>query len=196
MNRLLRYFFQGLLLVVPLGVTLYVVIAFVRGVDVIVYRLIEQYAGVHITVPGLGLVLAAALITLFGWLGSTFLANWLFRWTDALLNRLPLVKIIYTSLKDLLSAFVGDKKKFEHPVVIRLSETSELRRVGFITQPDLAAWHLPGQVAVYVPHSYNFSGNVYLVPKGWVTPLTISGAEAMKFVVSGGVVELPLPEQP
>ena len=101
--------------------------------------------------------------------------------------RLPFVRIIYTSLKDLVSAFVGDQKKFNQPVLVDLFQDGSIKRVGFITQEDMASIGAPGFVAIYFPHSYNFSGNLVLVPKAQVKALEMSSTEAMKFAVSGGV---------
>ena len=142
MNQLMKYFFRGLLLVVPLGVTVYVVVAFVRWVDAAVYATVEGLLGVRWTVPGVGLLGVVVAVTLLGWLGSTLLARWLFDALDRLLHRLPLVKIIYTSLRDLLSAFVGERKKFDRPVVVQLSD--QVRRVGFVTRDDLTSWGAAG----------------------------------------------------
>jgi uncharacterized membrane protein len=101
-----------------------------------------------------------------------------------------LVRIIYSSLKDLISAFVGDKKKFNQPVLVLLNKSSELRKLGFITQTDLGEWGLKESVAVYLPHSYNFSGDLYIVPRENVTIVQASGADVMKFIVSGGVTAM------
>ena len=137
--------------------------------------------------PGLGLLTILAFISIVGYLASTLLAGPLFGLLEDILARLPLVSIIYSSLKDLISAFVGDKKKFNQPVLVTLDPAYTIQKPGFITQEDLSNLGLPGQVAVYLPHSYNFSGNLYIVPAKYVTPLEATGAEIMKFIVSGGV---------
>jgi len=177
-NRSLpTYFFRGLLFVVPVALTIYIIVVSIRWLD----SLIE------ISVPGLGLLTIVASITLIGYLASTLLAAPIFRLLEEVLTKLPLVNIIYSSLKDLISAFVGDKKKFDRPVLVALSEDLTIRKPGFITHSDLSLLGLIDQVAVYLPHSYNFSGNLFIVPTQYVTPIKASSTEIMKFIVSGGV---------
>lgn len=177
-NRSLpTYFFRGLLFVVPVALTIYIIVVCIRWLD----SLIE------ISVPGLGLLTIVASITLIGYLASTLLAAPLFRLLEEVLTKLPLINIIYSSLKDLISAFVGDKKKFDRPVLVALSDDLHIRKPGFITQDDLSQLGLIDQVAVYLPHSYNFSGNLFIVPAQYVTPIEVSSTDIMKFIVSGGV---------
>ncbi|MGD1890069.1 MAG: DUF502 domain-containing protein [Cyclobacteriaceae bacterium] len=177
-NRsLATYFFRGLLFVVPVALTIYLIVVSIRWLDSLI----------GISVPGLGLLTILASITLVGYLASTLLAAPLFRLLEEVLTKLPLVNIIYSSLKDLISAFVGDKKKFDRPVLVALSEDLTIRKPGFITQNDLSQLGLIDQVAVYLPHSYNFSGNLFIVPTQYVTPISASSTEIMKFIVSGGV---------
>ncbi|MGB3587917.1 MAG: DUF502 domain-containing protein [Tunicatimonas sp.] len=177
-NRSLpTYFFRGLLFAVPVALTVYILLVCIRWLD----NLID------ISVPGLGLLTILASLTLIGYLASTLLAAPLFRLLEEVLTRLPLVNIIYSSLKDLISAFVGDKKKFDRPVLVALSDDLSIRKPGFITQDNLEKLGLHDQVAVYLPHSYNFSGNLFIVPSQHVTPIKASSTEIMKFIVSGGV---------
>jgi uncharacterized membrane protein len=180
-RKLLGYFFRGLLLVVPITVIAYVI-----------YRLfIFLDALVPTTIPGLGILILVLGITLLGYLGSSFIAAPLFKWANGLLDRVPLVKTIYTAITDLLSAFVGQKKSFSKPVLVRLSKDIEILKPGFVTTEDLEALHITGgKVAVYLPHSYNFSGNVFIVPAEHVIPVDANKADFMKFIVSGGVTEM------
>ena len=103
------------------------------------------------------------------------------------MNRIPLVKIIYSTVKDLLGAVVGDKRKFNKPVLVRINKENDLHQIGFVTQSDLAELGLQDMVVVYIPHSYAISGYHYFVPKENIKPLKVSGPDAMKFIVSGGV---------
>jgi len=177
-NRSLpTYFFRGLLFAVPVALTIYILVVCIRWLDNLI----------NISIPGLGLLTILASVTLIGYLASTLLAAPLFRLLEEVLTRLPLVNIIYSSLKDLISAFVGDKKKFDRPVLVALSDDLSIRKPGFITQDNLEKLGLIDQVAVYLPHSYNFSGNLFIVPSQNVTPLEASSTEIMKFIVSGGV---------
>ena len=177
-----KYFLRGLLLVVPLALTIYIIVISIRWLDNLI----------PFTIPGLGFAIILGSITIIGYLGSTFLAQPIFNFFENVMMRLPLVRIIYTSLRDLVSAFVGDHKKFDKPVVVDLLTDGSLKRVGFITQEDADILGSPGYVGVYFPHSYNVSGNLILVPKDHVIPLGISSTEIMKFVVSGGVSDIEI----
>jgi uncharacterized membrane protein len=110
---------------------------------------------------------------------------------ERLIKKAPLINLIYTSVKDLLSAFVGKKKSFNRPVLVKLYEKSELKRLGFITNDNADNFGIKDElITVYIPHSYNISGNVYLVPKSYVEPLNINPADLMKYTMSGGVTQV------
>jgi uncharacterized membrane protein len=181
MRRLLNYFLRGLVLVAPLAITLYVCwIVFVR---------IDGWLG--LPVPGLGFLATLALITLVGFLGSNLITRGMVAIVDKALGRLPFVRLLYTSTKDLLNAFVGEKRRFDKPVLVRLSPTSEARMVGFITQESLDRLGLPGYASVYFPQSYNFAGNLVVFPSANLEPLDAASADVMAFIVSGGVTHVP-----
>ncbi|HXV77094.1 MAG TPA: DUF502 domain-containing protein [Candidatus Polarisedimenticolaceae bacterium] len=182
-QNLAKYFFRGLLLVVPAALTVYVVYAVIVTLD----GWINLSPLFGRNVPGAGIVLTAALITLVGVLASNFATRWMFGVMDQLFTRLPLIKLLYTSLKDLIEAFVGDKKRFDRPVLVRLDGSGELAFVGFLTRDELGPYGMPGKVAVYFPQSYNFAGNLLIVPRERVTPLALDARTAMALIVSGGV---------
>jgi len=178
---LLGYFFRGLLLVVPVAILVYVL-----------YNSLTYLDGlIPIEIPGLGLLSLIVGLTVFGWLGSTFLYQPIADLGEEVLKRVPFLKTIHDALKDLMEALVGSKKKFDRPVLVRLMAGSGMEKLGFITAEDLS--HLgvaAGKVAVYLPHSFAWSGNLYIVPAENVTPLDAKAAEVMKFVVSGGVAHM------
>jgi len=178
MKKVMSFFLQGLLFIAPAGITIYVVILIFNFIDNIL---------VDSKIPGLGVLLVLAIITLLGYIGNTIVAKPFFNMFDKMLQRAPLVKLIYTSLKDFLSAIVGKEKKFTKPVLVKVNTISELEKVGFITQEDLSEFGIKDKVAVYFPHSYNFSGEMFIVPREHITPLNIHSSDAMKFIVSGGV---------
>jgi uncharacterized membrane protein len=182
MRRLLNYFLRGLVLVAPLAITLYVCwVVFLR---------IDGWLG--LPVPGLGFVLTIVLITLIGFLGSNLITRGMVAIVDQTVGRLPFVRLLYTSTKDLLNAFVGEKRRFDKPVLVRLSTESEARMVGFVTQESLDRLGLPGYSSVYFPQSYNFAGNLVVFPSSQVVPLDAASADVMAFIVSGGVTGVPL----
>jgi uncharacterized membrane protein len=182
MRRLLNYFLRGLVLVAPLAITLYVCwIVFVR---------IDGWLG--LPVPGLGFVVMIALITLVGFLGSNLITRGMLAIVDQVVGRLPFVRLLYTSTKDLLNAFVGEKRRFDKPVLVRVSTQPDARLVGFVTQESLDRLGLPGYASVYFPQSYNFAGNLVLFPSSQLEPLDAASADVMAFIVSGGVTGVPL----
>jgi uncharacterized membrane protein len=176
-GRFLRYFFSGTLFIVPLVATAYFIYISFKWLD---DRLNLPY-------PGLGFAIIIAFITLVGYLSTNYIFKTIGQWFDRGMNRIPLVKLIYSTVKDLLGAFVGDKKKFNKPVLVRINKDNNLYQLGFITQADLQELGLAEMVVVYFPHSYAFSGFHYFVPKESIKPLNIPGPTAMKFIVSGGV---------
>ncbi len=186
MKRIVRYFFQGLLVFVPAGLTILVLAYVVTSLD----RLFGNLLRVK-EIPGLGLGIGLAgtlvIITLIGFLASNFIGSRLVRLVDRIFKRLPLVRILYNSTKDLIAAFFGEAKKFDKPVLVSLGPDSYAKIIGFITRESLEAFGLKDHVAVYFPQSYNFAGNVLIFPKQAVKPLGIPSSDAMTFIVSGGV---------
>ena len=190
MNKLVRYFLQGLLLISPLAITIYAIVVSLEFVDGLLTQYITRFIGFKI--PGLGLVIIVTFITLIGVLGSSILFKPIINSLDRLISQAPLVKIIYTSIKDFMNAFVGKDKKFTEPVLVKVNRDSDLEKLGFITQHDLTTLGIEaGKVAVYLPHSYNFSGNLFIVPAVNVKPLHANSAEVMKFIVTAGVTSIP-----
>ncbi len=187
MKKIMSYFFQGLIYIVPLGITIYIVYVLFTVIDGFIMRQIERF--LDISIPGLGIVVLFVLITLLGLIGQTIIARPFKMLVQRVITRAPLVKVIYSSLRDLLTAFVGKERKFDRPVLVIVNTISNLEKMGFITQKDLSDMDIKEKVAVYFPHSYNFSGELFIVPKELVRPVDIPPAEAMKFIVSGGVAK-------
>ena len=142
------------------------------------------------TIPGLGFLLVLILVTLIGWVSSSFIVSRILDLLDKLLQQTPGIKYIYSSIKDFLKAFGGNRKKFDKPVLVSV-DAIDTWRLGFITQNDLTQFELAEHVAVYVPLSYSLTGVVYFVHKEKIKPVAnMNSAEAMKFVISGGVTDL------
>lgn len=188
MNRFIgfftRYFIQGLIILVPIFIISYVLLSvfstvgsFIESIGLKIHWLID---------PFLGLIIVTAFILGIGFLGSTLFFKPFFVWLEHLIERAPVIKSIYGTLKDLVEAFVGGKKKFNRPVLVQLFDNAE--RIGFITSEDLSELGISEEkVAVYFPHSYAISGNVMIVSKSKVKPIDMSSAKVYKFLVSGGV---------
>jgi len=188
MKKLFAYFAQGLLYIAPIVVTAYVIYRVFKFIDGLLKDLLIDMIGFH--VPGLGLVAIFILLTILGYFGQSVLAQPFRYLFNRILKRAPLIKVIYSSLSDLFSAFVGKERKFQKPVKALINKENDLWKIGFITQDSLEEFGLLDKVAIYFPHSYNFSGELYIVPKANIELLDIPPAEAMKFVVSGGVTKV------
>jgi len=186
MKRILKYFLRGLLVFVPVGLTIFILVYVFTGLDKLFRELLP-----FIRVPGLGLLLGLLVtisgIFLIGVFASNFVGKKLFGLVDKLFAKVPLVKMLYSAIRDLVKAFAGEKKKFDKPVLVTLGPGCDAKVVGFMTRDNLDNLGLKDHVAVYFPQSYNFAGNVLLFPKEAVKPLDIESSEAMTFIVSGGV---------
>lgn len=188
MKRLGTYFLQGLLLISPLAATMYIVFLLFQFTDGLLSSYLEKYF--QLKIPGLGILIIVLLLVFLGIIGETIFANPVKSLINRILNRTPILRLIYTSFKDLFSAFVGKEKKFHRPVVVLVDEKNDIWRMGFLTNDKMGEMGLEGKVAVYFPLSYNISGILYIVPANRIKPLNISPAEAMKFILSGGVSEM------
>jgi uncharacterized membrane protein len=180
-RRLVGYFFRGLVFLTPVAITLYVVVLVLRTVD----------GWLGLPIPGAGFVVTVALVTLFGFLASGFITRSLVATLDDVMERLPFIRLIYSSIRDFVNAFVGEKRRFDKPVLVKLFDNSSAHALGFVTQESLEQLGLAEWISVYMPHSYNFSGQMYVFPKTSVRRLDAPSSDVMAFVVSGGVTEVP-----
>ncbi len=193
MKKLANYFFQGLLLVVPAAVTFYVVYLAIIWMDNLVPLRVPITVpwSDNFALPGIGILIILAVITLLGYIGTRFVRNPFFLMFEALMERTPLLKVIYSSVKDLIEAFVGEKKRFNQPVLVTVNNNPVVQRIGFITENDLSELGLEKEkMAVYLPFSYGFNGQLLIVDSENVRKLDASGTEMMKFVISGGVTDI------
>jgi len=188
MKRLFKYFLQGLLLLGPLAVTLYSVFLMFNYADRLIGDPLKEH--LKLDIPGIGIVILFITLTLLGLIGQTIIARPFIFFTRRILARAPLLNVIYTSLQDLFTAFVGKEKKFNVPVIVCMNQENDLWKLGFVTERNLEEFGLHDMVAVYFPHSYAFSGVLYFVPEKSVKPINLSPSEVMKFVVSGGVTKV------
>ncbi len=181
LRRIFYYFLQGFLYVAPISITLYVIYAALDFIDGLL----------PFQIPGLGLMIILVGITLIGFFGSFLIKTPLSYLWNKIVDQVPIVKMLYSSIKDLMSAFVGQKKKFTEPVMVIINKDNKLYKLGFVTERDLSAIGVGADmVAVYLPHSYNFSGNLFLVASENVIPINAPSTEVMKFIVSGGVTKV------
>ncbi len=182
-KKILRFFFQGLIILAPIGITLYAM-----------YWLFERVDGIlrpYVNIPGLGFLLIILFVILVGWISSNFLMGSAITFFDQLMEKTPGVKLIYTSTKDFFEAFAGDKRKFNRAVLANVF-SEDVWIVGFLTDEEMQKFELGAdKVAVYVPQAYNFAGQLYILPKEKVRKIEkLTSGEAMKYAVTGGVVDL------
>ncbi|HEY5547669.1 MAG TPA: DUF502 domain-containing protein [Gemmatimonadaceae bacterium] len=180
-RRIVAYFFRGLVLLAPLAVTIYVCVQLFQAVD----------GWLGISIPGVGFVATLLLITLVGFLGSNLLTRGAVSVFDSLLNKLPFVSLVYGSTRDLVKAFVGEKRRFDKPVLVELYPGGHAHVLGFVTQESLIRLGREKLVSVYVPQSYHWAGQVYVFPATVIQRLDASSSAVMAFIVSGGVTEIP-----
>lgn len=180
---LFRYFIQGLIILAPIGITAYALYWLFEKVD----NILRPY----VNVPGIGFILIILFVVLVGWVSSYFLMGSILNIFDGWMERTPVIKFIYSSTKDFFEAFAGDKKKFNKAVLANVF-SEDVWIIGFLTDEEMEKFELGAEsVAVYVPQSYNFAGQLYILPKNKVRKIEkITSGEAMKYAVTGGVVDL------
>jgi uncharacterized membrane protein len=192
-KKLISYFFQGLLITVPITVTLVVIVKAILWVDNLVPLQVPiDIPGVaKFDLPGFGILFLFVVITLLGYFASTLVANPVFSMVEKLLEKTPLLKVIYTSMKDLVEAFVGEKKRFTKPVLVTVNRDPVIQRIGFVTEDDLSRLGIEStKMAVYLPFSYGFNGQLVIVETSSIQELDVNGTEMMKFIISGGVTDI------
>jgi len=193
MNKLFRllfnYFIKGLLVVVPFAAAIFLIYWAVSSIDNslnLSSLFKDPETGKPLYIPGMGILTVIVFILFAGIIVTNLITDPIKVWINKWLQKLPLFNFLYTSIKDLTEAFVGDEKKFNEPVIVELNENG-LKQIGFVTSKDLSKINLPGDVAVYFPFSYSFAGQLFIISSTKVKHLNMSASEAMKFVVSGGV---------
>lgn len=174
----LNYFFKGVLVIIPLAFSIYVIYKVIYSVDSII----------DLGFPGGGVIVTVLGLAFVGLLVTSFITEPIYNYLDKALNRMPIFKLLYSSVRDLLEAFVGEEKKFNEPVLVEIS--AGVKQVGFLTQNNLSSIGLDEEVAVYFPFSYSIAGKVCIVQRSKVQALPMKAAEAMKFAVSGGVSDM------
>ena len=197
MNRIFRalvnYFFRGVLVVVPIGAAVFLILWLFTSLDKLLNLsdliITDPKTGKPVYIPGLGILTVIVVIMLAGVIVTNLITAPIYNWFSRLFHRLPLFNFVYSSVKDLTEAFVGEEKKFNEPVLVTMDEFG-LKRIGFVTHKDLTVLGLPDDVAVYFPFSYSFTGQLVILPASRVKAIDKSAAEMMKFVVSGGVSHL------
>ena len=189
MKKLFKYFAQGLFVLVPFGITILIIYKIFNFISLQLVQLglvFKSYIS-----PIIVLLILALIILLIGWLASNIFFKSIFSLIEKMIENTPMVKHVYSPVKDFMGAFLGNKKKFTKPVIVLTNPAAGIEEIGFITQEQLDDFGLKEKVAVYMPHSYAFSGRLFLVPKNNIKIVqNLNGGEAMKFILSGGVTDL------
>jgi len=198
-KKTLQYFLQGLAVLAPIGITLWVVLSLFNFVDDILPNIVHSVFPLLLPkdgegnlkkIPGLGFIVVIVIVLIVGRVSSSLIFSKLVNILDNLIEKTPGIKFIYSSVKDFFEAFAGNKKKFDKAVLVNVDST-DVWRIGFLTRKEAADFNMKDHVVVYVPHSYAISGITYIVPKEKVKMLTnIAAPDAMKFVISGGVTDV------
>lgn len=185
MKKLVNYFLQGLLYIAPVAITAYIIYLIFSSVDGILANALGRIFG--FTVPGLGLLIIIIFLIFIGFIGQSIFALPFKKLANKLFDRIPILKIIYSAFNDLFSAFVGKQRKFNRPVMVLINKSTGIEKLGFLTEDDLSKLGISEKVAVYFPHSYNFSGELCIVPVQHVKTLDTNPVQTMKFIVSAGI---------
>jgi uncharacterized membrane protein len=182
LSVLLRSFLQGLILLSPIAITAYIIFLVFTKVDGLIPKV----------PPGIGFISIVSFVALVGYLGTRlFIGRWLFEAFGHVLKMTPGIKYIYSSVRDIMRSFVGDKKRFNKPVWVMVNANPQVWRIGFLTQSDMGPFGMTDMVSVYLPHAYAISGWVIVTNKNNTKPAEgLSPAEAMKFALSGGVTTI------
>lgn len=194
-KKLFQYFLQGLIILAPIALTIYAVTAMFNFIDNFLPDLVGRVLpfagdGTPMRIPGIGFLIVVGTVIVVGYVSSYFIVGRMVDLFDKILERTPGIRIIYSTLKDFFEAFAGNKRKFDKAVLVSVQDP-EVWQVGFITQQEASQFGLDEYVAVYVPKSYAFAGQLYFIKKNRVRLLTgIGAADAMKFAISGGVTDI------
>lgn len=197
-KRIVQSFLQGLIILAPIGITIWVVATLFNFIDGILAPILYNILPglVNITegnvkiIPGVGFMIVIVVVILMGWISRLIFVSELVELLDKLLEKTPGIKLIYSTVKDFLEAFAGKKRKFDKAVLVNIDE-KDIWQVGFLTRTDMSDINMQDFVAVYIPQSFALTGRVYLIKKDRIRPLeNMSASEAMKFAISGGVTEI------
>jgi uncharacterized membrane protein len=193
-KRLGRIMFQGLMAILPAVLTLYILYWLIWSAETVLGAVIKALLPDGWYIPGMGLLAGVTATFFFGLALNAFLVRRLLNLSEELLNRIPLIKTLYGSVKDFVGFFAAQREKeFNQVVTVELQFGGvPMRLLGFVTRSDFRG--LPegiggeGEIAVYLPLSYQIGGYTVIVPRSAVRPVDISTHRAMGFIVTGGMI--------
>ncbi len=187
MKSIVKNFINGILTIVPIILVIYVIYKTFLFLDGLLGNTLKPYLQEDY-IPGIGLLSTLILITILGWLSTKYISGKIIRLIDILLDKIPVVKTIYSVIKDTVQSFLGEKKSFSKVALVVVPGT-EMRSLGFITSDQLEDFYSPlkDHVAVYIPQTFQVAGFTFLIPKEQVEIIDVKPEEAMKFILSGGM---------
>lgn len=187
MKNLVKNFINGILTIVPIILVIYVIYKTFMFLDGLLGDVLKPYMKDDY-LPGFGLLLTIILITVLGWLSTRYITGSIVKLADRLLEKIPVVKTIYSVIKDTIGSFLGEKKSFSKVVLVTVPGTG-MKSMGFITTEELEKFHSPLQnyAAVYIPQTFQVAGFTFLVPKNEIEVIDVKSEDAMKFILSGGM---------
>jgi uncharacterized membrane protein len=191
-RKFLQYFLQGLLVIAPVAISIYALVVVVGTIDgwIPIFSYKDEIGVTRVQNYGLGFIIILGTIILIGYFSSFFITSRIISFLDKIMHKAPGIKHIYGTTRDFFEAFAGDKKKFTQNVLANVDD-NDVWRMGFITKDDMSDFGLVDFVAVYIPMAYSVAGNVYIIPRARIKPITnITSAQTMKFAVSGGLTEV------
>lgn len=188
MKTLSQIFLRGLATILPVALTLYLIYWLAITSEQFLGGLIQQVLPGQRYWPGMGLMAGVILTFVAGLLVKAWIVRSLWAWGERLLESIPLVKTVYTGLRDIFQFASGDGKGKGMGQVVRLTLPGDLKMIGFITS-DKPSWRQGDEahVAVYLPLSYQIGGHTLLVPPERIEPLDMSVEEAMRLVLTAGM---------
>lgn len=193
MKRVGTILFQGLVALLPAILTLYILFWLVSSAETVLGGMLKLLLPGGWYIPGMGLLAGLVVTFLFGLALNAFLVRRLLDLGERLADHIPLVKTLYGSLKDFIGFFAKQRdSQFNQVVTMDLEFGGKpMRMIGFVTRSDFSS--LPagigeeGEIAVYLPLSYQIGGYTVIVPRSSVKPVNMSTHRAMGFVVTGGM---------
>ena len=191
-KRLIIYFLEGVIYIFPIVFTLFIIFWVINFIDSYIGNLLPEKTNIILKYSSIPIMIIIIIIT--GFIGGKFVSTPIIIKAKNILHKIPIFGPVYSSIKDIISAFIGNKKKFNRPVMIRLYENSNIKIIGFITDDNLTiiknknAKNKTQNIAVYIPHSYAISGQLFIVPIDYIFIIDSKNpVDVMKYIVSGGI---------
>ncbi len=190
-RKLGGYFLNGVLIIVPIAAVIYIIYKVLELLSTPFLTLMYNERELAVTgqrISPLAIVSLLLFILVLGFLGTKLINEPIKKRIAQYVEKIPL----YKSITDIINALVGSKKRFNKPVLVKLNQEQDIEVIGFITDEDLneLADDIDGKVGVYLPMSFSFSGHLVIVPKKNVKVVDRNSVDVMKYIVSGGIVDL------